>query len=132
MSVRPSKDRGSRQVKMSFGGKPSGLRNPSRAMRGLGAIALMLEALVLLLVLLPLRMLQDGISSAQLVFVFFGIVAAILLTGMLGRPLGWWLGLALQGVLVIGGLASWLIGIVGVVFGLVWLYVLYVRKRILL
>ncbi|MFC7757764.1 hypothetical protein ACFQY4_06700 [Catellatospora bangladeshensis] len=47
-----------RDVHLSLGGKPSGLRNPTRAVRGLGAGALVMEALVLLLALLPIWVLR--------------------------------------------------------------------------
>ena len=38
----------------------------------------------------------------------------------------------LQVVLILCGLQHWMIGAVGVFFGLVWLYVLHVRRRVLL
>jgi hypothetical protein len=117
---------------MNLGGKPSGLRNPSRAMRGLGAMTLSMEALVLLLAILPLRMLQGGIPTAQLAVIIGGVIAAILLTGLLRKPIGWWLGLALQGALVGCVVLHWAIGVVGVTFGMIWIYVLYVRRQVLL
>lgn len=132
MSTRPSKERLSRPVNMSLGGKPSGLRNPSSAMRGLGAITLTMEALVLLLAILPIRTLEQGISNAQLAVTVGGAVVAMLLIGLLRKPIGWWLVLGLQAVFVACGFLHWMIGAVGVTFGLAWLYVLYVRRRVLL
>ncbi|WP_245571265.1 DUF4233 domain-containing protein [Catelliglobosispora koreensis] len=132
MSTRPSKDRVARPVNMSFGGKPSGLRNPSSAMRGLGAITLTMEALVLLLAILPIRTLEEGISNAQLVVTAGGAVAAMLCIGLLRKPIGWRLVLVLQAFFVLCGFLHWMIGAVGVTFGLAWLYVLYVRRRVLL
>lgn len=119
------------------GGEPgavpgrSGLPNPGRALRGLGSIALILEAIVLLLAIQPIRILEGRISTAQLALLLGSAAGAVLLTGVLRSRWAWWLAAALQAALVAGGLLHWMIGAVGVLFGLVWLYVLYVRHRVL-
>ena len=130
--VNPSRDQKSLPVRMTLGGKPSGLRNPSRSLRGLGAIALALEAVVLLLAIQPIRITQGSISAAQLAMLLGGVCAAIITIGLLRKPWAWWLAGALQVVLIVGGLLHWMIGAVGVLFGLVWLYVLYVRQKVLM
>jgi len=117
---------------MTLGGKPSGLRNPSRALKGLGSMTLILEAVVLLLAIQPIRIIEGTISAAQLVLLLGSMCAAIMLTGMLRSRWGWRLAGALQVALIAGGLAHWMIGAVGVLFGLVWLYVLYVRQKVLM
>lgn len=131
-AVNPSRDQKSLPVRLSLGGKPSGLRNPSRALRGLGSIALILEAVVLLLAIQPIRITEGGISAAQLVLLLGSMCAAVVLTGLLRSPWAWWLAGALQVVLIAGGLLHWMIGAVGVLFGLAWLYVLYVRRKVLM
>jgi hypothetical protein len=128
----PGEDKPRRQVEMTFEGKPSGLRNPSRALKSLAAMMLALEALVLLLAIQPIRVLEGGITNAQLAAIVFGSVAAILLTGRLDKPYGWTMVTVLQVVLIGAGLQYWLIGVVGLFFSMVWLYVLYVRRRVLL
>lgn len=131
--MNPSREQKSLPVRMTLGGKPSGLRNPSRALRGLGSIALVLEAVVLLLAIQPIRVTQGSISVAQLVMLLVSACAAVLLTGLLRSKWGWWLGAALQVFLIIGGvLLHWMIGAVGVLFGLAWLYVLYIRHKVLM
>jgi hypothetical protein len=112
-------------------GQGSGLRDPQRAIRGLGALTLVLEAIVLLLAIAPLRMLQHGIPAVQLWVVLGAAVAALVIAGMLGREAGWRVGTALQAALVLGGTVHWTIGAIGVTFGLAWYYVLYVRRRVL-
>jgi hypothetical protein len=59
------------------------------------------------------------------------VAAAIVIPGVLRFRWGWWLGSGLQVLLIAGGLLHWMLGAVGVLFGLAWLYVLYVRRRIL-
>lgn len=117
-------------VHFELGHKPSGLRNPSRAMQGLGAGALVLEAIVLLLAIVPIRVLGD-VSSATMIALVVGIMSALLISGTMRHNWGWWLGSALQIALLAAGLLNWMIGAVGVVFGLVWLYVLHVRRTVL-
>jgi Protein of unknown function (DUF4233) len=116
---------------MTLGGRPSGLRNPSRALKGLASITLCTEAVVLLLAIQPIRIIEGTIAPAQLALLIAAACAAIMLTGLLRSPWGWWLASALQVVLVIGGLLHWMIGTVGVVSGLAWLYVIYVRSKVL-
>lgn len=121
-----------RDVDLNLGGKPSGLRNPSRAIRGLGAGVLVLEALVLLMAIQPIRILNDGsIGPAPLTVLLGGAVAAVLITGLLRHKWGWWLGSILQLVLLASTFLDWAIGAVGVIFGLVWVYVLHVRRSVL-
>jgi hypothetical protein len=133
MTVRPGKERRARAVKFTRAGKPSGLKNPSRSMRSLGGLTLAMEAIVLLLAIQPVRMLQGGITTWQAGVLLGAAVAAVLLTGLLRKPVGWWLALGLQAFLIAAGvLLHFAIGAVGVIFGLVWLYVMHVRRHVLL
>jgi hypothetical protein len=93
---------------------------------------LALETLVLLMAIQPIRVLEGGITGGQIGAIAFCSVAAILLTGRLDKPAGWTMVSILQVVLILCGLQHWMIGAVGVFFGAVWLYVLYVRRRVLL
>jgi hypothetical protein len=114
------------------GGRPSGLRDPVKAMRGLASGALFLEAIVLLLAIQPVRVLDPGASPATLWVLGGGAVFTIVLTGLLRHAWAWWLGSAFQiGLLACGFLLHWAVGAVGVIFGLVWLYVLHVRRTVL-
>lgn len=117
---------------MNLAGKPSGLRNPSRSLKSLAAMALALEALVLLLAIQPIRVLEDGITATQLVALIGGAVVAVLLTGTLDRPVGWTLIVILQCALLFLGLQHWMIAVVGLIFGLAWAYIFYVRRKVLL
>ncbi len=132
MTSYPEREKPRRPMEMTFEGKPSGVRNPSRAVKSLAAMMLALETLVLLLAIQPIRVLEGGITGGQIGAIALCSVAAILLTGRLDRPSGWRWVTTLQVVLVLCGLQHWLIGVVGVFFGLVWCYVLYVRRRTLL
>jgi hypothetical protein len=111
--------------------RPSGLRNPAAAVRGVGAATLAAEGLVLLLALAPLRVLgaTGGWGTAAIALL---AVASFTGAGLLRRPWAWWAGSALQLIVIASGffLHAALI-VVGVLFGLVWLYVLRVRATVL-
>ncbi len=112
-------------------GRRSGLRNPERAVRGLGSAVLALEALVLLLAIQPIRVLGGQLSGAAIGLIVGLAVAAVLLAGLMGRRWAWHLGTLLQVVLALGGFLHLSLAALGVIFGLVWAYALHVRRVIL-
>ncbi|MBM0234811.1 DUF4233 domain-containing protein [Micromonospora sp. STR1_7] len=109
----------------------SGLRDPQRAVRGLGAGTLGLEALVLLLAIQPIRVVGGDLSGAAIGAVVALAVAAILVAGMMRRPWAWHAGTVLQGLLLLAGLLHWSLFALGVIFALVWAYAVHVRRVIL-
>lgn len=111
--------------------KPSGLRDPQKAVRGLGAAAMTLEGITLLLGIAPITVLADGDTTAAIVILVTAAVVAFALAGMMKRPWAWQAASALQVALLVGGLAHWAIFAIGVMFGLGWIYVLKVRRTLL-
>jgi hypothetical protein len=108
-----------------------GLRNPLAAIRGVGAGALVVEAIVLLLAIAPLAKLGGSGSGAAIALVVGLAVLAGLLTGLLRYSWAWWAGLLVPAGLLIGGSLHWSLAVLGVVFGLLWGYVLNVRRTVL-
>lgn len=106
----------------------SGLRDPQRAVRGLGAMVLALEGLVLLLAIAPLNMLGVPNVGLAITTVIVLSVAAFALAGMMRRPWAWHAGWAVQAALLACYPFHWMLTVIGVVFGLVWLYALHVRR----
>ena len=97
-----------RDLQLSLGGKPSGLRNPSRAVRGLGAGTPVLEALVLLLALMPIWVLRPpGGSMVAVTVALIAVVVAVALSATLRFPWGWWAVSAFQVVLLLLGFLHW-------------------------
>lgn len=109
----------------------SGLRNPAGAVRGAGAAALVIEAVVLLLAIQPIRMLAGRLSGwgagSMLVLVVLGIVLA----GLLKRRWAWYAAIVLQALVIAAGLFQYAIAIIGVIFLAIWFYVLHLRRTIL-
>jgi len=111
--------------------QPSGLRDPHAAVRGVGAGTLVAEALVLLLAVLPLRTLGGDLRGVAVGAALVLAALAVVLAGLLRRPWAWWAGAGLQALLFAAGVLHWSLATLGVLFGLVWAYVLYVRRRVL-
>ena len=112
-------------------GKPSGLRNPPAAVRGVGAGTLVIEALVLLLAIVPLHVLGVRSAGTAIACVVALAVVCILLAGMLSRSWAWWGGIVAQVALIACGYFHVALGILGVLFLLLWIYVLSVRRTVL-
>jgi len=115
------------------GGVPrrSGLRNPEAAVRGLGSGTLVLEAIVLLLAIQPIRILGGDLSGWGIGTVVALAVLAAVLAGSMRRPWAWHAGSALQVLLLASGLLHWSLAALGLIFGAAWVYATLVRQRIL-
>ncbi|MFI5834857.1 DUF4233 domain-containing protein [Micromonospora sp. NPDC051300] len=113
------------------GPRRSGLRNPDKAVRGLGAGTLSLEALVLLLAIQPIRVVGGDLSGAAIGAIVALAVACVVLAGMMRRSWAWHAGTVVQGLLLLSGLLHWSLLVLGVIFSLVWAYAWHVRRVIL-
>jgi hypothetical protein len=111
--------------------RPSGLRNPAAAVRGLGAGTLVLEAIVLLLAIQPIRILGGDLSGWGIGAVVALAVLAMLVAGSMRRSWAWHAGTAIQVLLLASGLLHWSLGAVGLIFGAAWVYATSVRRKIL-
>jgi Protein of unknown function (DUF4233) len=111
--------------------RPSGLRNPQAAVRGLGAGTLVLEAIVLLLAIQPIRILGGDLSGWGVAAVITLAVLCALTAGMMKRPWAWHVGTALQVLLLAAGLLHWSLAAVGLIFGAAWGYATHVRRTLL-
>jgi hypothetical protein len=109
----------------------SGLRNPAAAVRGVGAAALAFEALVMLLAIVPLRVLGETGGATATVLATFAVLFVALI-GILARAWAWPAAMVLQVLLFVSGFfLHWSLSVLGVLFGLAWLYALKVRRSVL-
>jgi Protein of unknown function (DUF4233) len=112
------------------GGGRSGLRNPAAAIRAIGAGALAAEGLVLLLAIVPMAVLGVGWPGIT-VIVALALVSFVL-AGLVRHAWVWYVAIALPVVLLVSGFAVHAsLVVLGVLFGLLWAYVLYVRRSVL-
>jgi hypothetical protein len=113
------------------GSPPSGLRDPAAAIRGLGAGTLVMEGILLLLAIQPIRLLGGRLGGWGIGVMVGLSVVAFLLSGMMRRRWAWHAGTALQVALVLAGLLHWSLGALGLIFAAVWAYASHVRRTIL-
>jgi hypothetical protein len=112
------------------GQRPSGLRNPEAAARGVGAAALGAEGVGLLLAIVPLRVLGAGGNTGTAIVVTLAVLC-LACAGLLRHRWAWWVGGALPLVAIGCGFVVHLsLTVLGVLFGLIWLYVLRVRATV--
>jgi Protein of unknown function (DUF4233) len=107
----------------------SGLRNPPAAVRGAGAGALAAMALVLLMAIVPLVRLDAPGAAIAVVAVLAGV--ASVLCGLLRRGWAWNAALLVPVTLLAAGFLHTVLAVLGVLFGLLWAYMLYVRRTVL-
>jgi hypothetical protein len=99
--------------------------------RGLGSAALGAQGAVLLLAIVPLRVLGAGGNAGTAAVAVLAAVSLVL-AGLTRHRWAWWAGSVLPLVLVGCGFAIHpSLGVLGLIFGLVWLYVLRVRSTVL-
>ena len=111
--------------------RPSGLRNPQAAVRGLGAAALAMEAIVLLLAIQPIKLLGGDLSGWGVTAVITLAVLAAVLAGCMRHTWAWIAGSVLQVLLIACGVLHWSLAVLGFIFGTAWAYAAYVRRSIL-
>jgi hypothetical protein len=90
-----------------------------------------MEALVLLLAVVPLAKLAGHRAGPAIGAVLGFAVLSGVLAGLLRYRWAWYAGIALQVALFAGGLLHVVLAVIGVVFAAVWAYVLSVRRSVL-
>jgi hypothetical protein len=111
--------------------QPQGQPDPWRSFRGVMAGTLILEAIVVLLALPVVARIGGGLTVASGGYVIGLAVVLVLFAGLQGRPWAIWANLALQMVLIAGVVVHGAIGIIGLVFLVVWLVIAYLRFEVL-
>jgi Protein of unknown function (DUF4233) len=101
--------------------------DPMKSFAGVAAATLLLEVVVLLMSLPVVANLGSGLDTWQGVLVGVLALAMLVTCAFLRRPWGLWVAAGLQVVLVVCWVASPALGILGLVFGLVWAGLLWMR-----
>jgi hypothetical protein len=108
----------------------SGLRNPAAAIRGAAMGTLILEAIVLLLAIQPIRTVAPRTPGWGLLSVAVLALLCVLISSQVRNPWGWRLGLAIQVAVIGAGFLQYALFVLGAVFLAVWLYLLRVRSAL--
>ena len=102
--------------------------DPMKGLRGVYAATLTLEAIVVALALLVLPKFGEGATPFGVTVIAALAVAMVVAAGLQRRSWGLWLALALQAVMIACGLLVPALGVMGVVFALVWGGILLLRR----
>ena len=104
--------------------------DPLKSFRGVIVAALVLEGIVVLLARPLVAKLGEGLATWQGVLVGALALALFLACGVAGRPWAIGLALGLQVVMIACWFAVTALGILGVIFGLVWACLLWFRYQV--
>lgn len=104
--------------------------DPMKGFRGVMSAMLILEAIVVMLALLIIAKMDGGLATWQGWLVGSLGVALILACGFVGRPWGVWGAVGLQGVMILSFFALPALGAIGVIFGLAWAWMLWLRQDV--
>jgi hypothetical protein len=107
---------------------PAPRKDPMKGFRGIMAATLIIEAIVVALAIPVVARLGGGIGTTTGALVFALLVGLIVTAGLLKHR--WAIGvvIALHVVMVASWFAMTALGAVGVVFSLVWVYLLWLRR----
>lgn len=105
--------------------------DPWKSFRGVMAGTLILESIVVLLALPVVSVVGGGLNGFSAAYLIGFAVVLVLMTGIQGRPWAIWVNLGVQLVLVAGWLVYPGVGVMGVVFLIVWLMIVYLRSEVL-
>jgi len=105
--------------------------DPMKGLRGVYAATLVLESIVVALALLVLPKFGAGATGPAVAVIAGLAVAMLVAAGLQRRPWGLGLALALQVVMIACGFLVLALGALGVVFALVWVGILLMRRDLL-
>lgn len=109
---------------------PARIPDPMKGFRGVAAGTLILEVIVVGLSLLVVQRNAGGLASGAGLFAGGLIVALIAACGLLRHRWAIWFVVAIQVVMIAGFFVLTELGVVGVIFGLVWTYLFYLRRDV--
>lgn len=101
--------------------------DPLRSFAGVMAATLLLETVVVLLSIPVVANLGSGMATWQGVLVGVLAVALLVTCAVLRRPWGIWVAVGLQAVMIVCWVALPALGILGLIFGVVWAILLWMR-----
>jgi hypothetical protein len=105
--------------------------DPMKGLRGVYAATLTLEAIVVALALLVLPKFGEGATPFGVTVITALAVAMVVAVGLQRRAWGLWVALGLQAVMILCGLLVPALGVMGVVFALVWAGILLLRHDLM-
>ena len=104
--------------------------DPWKSFRGVMAGTLILEVIVVLLALPVVSVFHGGLTPVSSGYLIGRAIVLALMSGMQGRSWALWANIGMQFVLILGAFIDVTIGIVGIIFLLVWVLIAYLRSEV--
>ncbi len=105
--------------------------DPWKSFRGVMAGTLILETITVLLALPVVKAVGGGLTPWSTAYLVGFAVLLVVLAGMQGRPWAIWVNLGAQLLLIAGFVIYPAVGIMGLLFGVVWGVIAYLRAEVL-
>ena len=109
---------------------PSQQPDPWKSFRGVMAGTLILEVIVVLLALPVVSVFHGGLTPLSGGYLIGMAIVLALMSGMQGRCWALTANIGIQFVLILGAFIDVTIGIVGIIFLLVWVLIWYLRYEV--
>ncbi|BBX87036.1 membrane protein [Mycolicibacterium aubagnense] len=109
---------------------PSQQPDPWKSFRGVMAGTLILEVIVVLLALPVVSVFHGGLTPLSSGYLIGMAIVLALLSGLQGRSWALAANVGIQFVLILGAFIDVTIGVVGIIFLLVWVLILYLRSEV--
>ncbi|MBC3177744.1 DUF4233 domain-containing protein [Corynebacterium lujinxingii] len=105
-------------------------------MAGLGGVlsgTLIMEAITVLLILTVILKVDDGVHWTTFNWVYITVigVAHVVMAAFQRKPGALWIDLALQIPLILGFFIHWSVTAVGIIFGIVWYFIIRLRSEMI-
>jgi hypothetical protein len=105
--------------------------DPWKSFRGVMAGTLILEAIVVLLALPVVGTVGGGLTPFSMTYLIGFAFLLLLMAGIQGRPWAIWANLGIQVVLIAGWAVYPAVGLMGLLFAVVWGLLVYLRAEVL-
>lgn len=108
-------------------------KDPMKGLRGVMAGAMCMELITFLLVFPVVMQVGEGQYASAFNYTFVGVFCALCFVAMFlqKRPWALWLDAAIQVVAIAGFIVHPSMGIMGVIYAVVWGYIFYLRKNLI-
>ncbi|GAB10996.1 hypothetical protein GOARA_063_01950 [Gordonia araii NBRC 100433] len=104
--------------------------DPWKGLRGVMSGLLILQAIVVGLAFPVVAKIGDGLTVYSIAYLSLLIVAMILACGLQSRAWALQMNCALTLLTIVGGVFHWSIAVIGLIFALVWAYVVYIKRDV--
>ena len=108
------------------------VKDPLKGLNSVLSGTLILEAITVFLILLVILKIDDGVMWTTFNWVYITVIGAahVIMAFLQKLPGAMWVNLALQIPLLLGFFIHWSVPVVGIIFSIVWFFIVKLRSEI--